>query len=77
MLLNNSFSFVKSRFLLRSPPLFEAIVALVSLYYVFDIAYPKTCSNTLLFLERFVFRITTGPSLSKTLIGTISDIEKN
>lgn len=54
----------------------KAISALFACYYVFDIAYPKQCLNTLLFLERFLFGIVTGPKLSKTVIGVISDIQK-
>ena len=45
-------------------------------YYVFDIAYPKQCLNTLLFFERFMFGIVTGPKVSKTLVGVIRDIQK-
>lgn len=54
----------------------EALVALLALYCVFDIAYPKPCNNTLLFLERLFFGLATGPSLTKALVGTVSDIEK-
>ena len=30
---------------------------MIALYYVFDIEYPRTCVSTLLFLEKFIFKI--------------------
>ena len=54
----------------------KAMSALFACYYTFDIAYPKQCLNSLLFLERFMFGIMTGPKLSKTVVGVISDIQK-
>ena len=54
----------------------KAMSALFACYYTFDIAYSKQCLNSLLFLERFMFGIVTGPKLSKTVVGVISDIQK-
>lgn len=54
----------------------KAMSALFACYYTFDIAYLKQCLNSLLFLERFMFGIVTGPKLSKTVVGVISDIQK-
>ena len=54
----------------------KAMSALFACYYTFDIAYPKQCLNSFLFLERFMYGIVTGPKLSKTVVGVISDIQK-
>ncbi len=53
---------------------FEALCALIGLYYVFDIEYPRTCLGTLLFLEKFIFKISSGPELPKSIVGIVSDI---
>ena len=54
----------------------EAMVALMAVYYIFDIAYPKACTNTLLFVEKFLLKITTGPQISQASMRTVSDIQK-
>ncbi len=54
----------------------QAMSALFACYYIFDISYPKECNTTMLFLERFMLGIVTGPKLPKTAVGTISDIQK-
>ena len=33
----------------------KAFSALSAIYYIYDIAYPKQCSNSCLFIERFLF----------------------
>ena len=70
------FLVAEKELLAELPSLYKAIVALIAVYYVFDIAYPTPCMNTLSFMERFLLGITNGTKLSKTLVGTISDIDK-
>ena len=53
-----------------------AITARFAVYYMFDVQYPKESMNTMLFIERFILGIITGPMLSKTVLGTVSDIQK-
>ena len=53
----------------------KAIIALTGLYYIFDIVYPKQWSNCLLFIEKKLFGITSGPNFSPVQAGVISDIE--
>ena len=50
-------------------------VALFAIYYVYDIAYPKQCSNSCLFIERFLFALKGPQQLTQTAIGTIASIE--
>ncbi len=71
------FLVAEKELLAELPSLYKAIVALIAVYYVFDIAYPTPCMmNTLFFMERFLLGITTGTKFNKTLVGTISDIDK-
>ncbi len=47
------FLVVEKELLAELPSLYKAIVALIAVYYVFDIAYPTPCMmNTLFFMER-------------------------
>ena len=43
---------------------------------MFDVQYPKESMNTMLFIEKFILGTITGPMLSKTVLGTVSDIQK-
>lgn len=52
----------------------QSLIVIMALYYVFDLAYPNACKNTLLFLEKFIFDIKTGPPLSKAALAAITDI---
>ena len=53
----------------------KAIIILIGLYYIFDIVYPKQWNNCLLFIEKKLFGITSGPNFSPLQAGVISDIE--
>ena len=53
----------------------KAFSALFAIYYVYDIAYPKQCSNSCLFIERFLFALKGPQQLTQTAIGTIASIE--
>ena len=55
----------------------KANITLIGLYYMFDIVYPKQWNNCLLFIEKKLFGITSGPNFSplQAAAGGISDIE--
>ena len=53
----------------------KAFSALFAIYYVYDIAYPKQCSNSCLFIERFLFALKGPQQLTQTGIGIIASIE--
>ena len=55
--------------------LLKAIIALLVVYYIFDIIYPKQWNNCLLFIEKKLFGITSGPNFSPLQADIISDIE--
>ena len=55
----------------------QALVSLIALYFVFDLAYPKPCSNTLLFVQKMILKVSSSDKLSKCLLGTISDIKNS
>ena len=54
----------------------KAMVALVSAYYIFDIVYAKPCTNTLLFIEKFLFELECSSKLSPSCVAAISSMEK-
>ena len=56
--------------------LLQALAAVIGLYYVYNIAYPKQWSNCLLFIENKLLGITSGPSISALPAGVISVIER-
>lgn len=53
----------------------KAFSALFAIYYVYDIACPKQCSNSCLFVEGFLFALKGPRQLTQTAIGTIASIE--
>ena len=54
----------------------KAILALMACYYTFNIQYPKEVTNTLLFIERYLLGVTTGPRISTSALQTVSAITK-
>lgn len=54
---------------------YKALMSILALYYVYDLVYPKQCQNTLLFLEKFIFEISSGPKLSGAALATVTDIK--
>ena len=54
----------------------KAVIALVSAYYAFNIQYSKEVGNTLLFIERYLLGITTGPRMTAPAAQAISAIGK-
>ena len=53
-----------------------ALVALIGVYYMFDISYPPSCYNTYLFIEKYLFEIYSGPPLSG-IVGLINTLRCN
>ena len=54
----------------------ETLVALVAIYYVFNIVYPLACGNTLLFLEEKLLDTKSSAKLLPSVQGRVSDIEQ-
>ena len=54
----------------------KAVSALLSIYFVYDIAYPKQCANSLLFVERHLFGLKGGPKFSPSVLAIVMDIEQ-
>ena len=52
----------------------KAFSALFAIYYVYDIAYPKQCSNSCLFIERFLFALKGPQQITQTAIGILASI---
>jgi len=69
------FIVVKSNFYCEVNNLAKAYSALFAIYYVYDIAYPKQCSNSCLFIERFLLALKGPQKLTHTAIGIIASIE--
>lgn len=44
----------------------RAVLLLIGCYYVFDVEYPKAANNTCLFIERYLLKITKGPTCNLT-----------
>ena len=59
----------------RVDSIMKGIAALIACYYAFNIAYPSAWKTSLLFLEKKLFGIKSGPNFSKTQLGFVSDIE--
>ena len=55
--------------------LLKAMNALMALFFVFDIAYPRQCENTLLFLEKKIFQISGKQKFGHSALCIITDIE--
>ena len=53
----------------------KAVIAMIGCYYSFDIVYLKHWNACLLFIEKKILGIKSGPSFTKVQLGTISDIE--
>ncbi len=54
----------------------KALFSLFATYYVFDMAYPRECRNTLLYLERALFKLSNKEKLSSGAIAAISAMDK-
>lgn len=52
------------------------MVDLMACYYTFNIEYPKQIMNTLLFIERYLLGMTTGPRKSPLALQTVSVVNK-
>jgi len=66
---------VEKAILLDVNSIVKAILAMIGCYYSFDIQYPKHWNACLLFIEKKLLGIKSGPPFTKIQLGTISDIE--
>ena len=60
------FIVVESNLYCEVHSLAKAFSALFAIYYVYDIAYPNQCSNSCLFVERFLFALKGPQQLTQT-----------
>ena len=51
----------------------KALVCLIGAYYVFDMAYPRECKNSLLFLEKFLLKLPSSEKMSASVIAALTD----
>ena len=54
----------------------DALVALVAIYYVFNIVYPPACGNILHFLEKKLFDTKSSAKFPPSVHRRVSDIEQ-
>lgn len=54
----------------------KALIALMGSYYAFNIQYPKEATNALLFIERYLLGIVSGPRMSSSATQIVSAISK-
>lgn len=54
----------------------KALVCLFAVYYVFDMAYPKECKNSLLFLEKDLLKLTNTDKMSTSALAAVSSMDK-
>ena len=54
----------------------DALLDLISTYFVFDIVYPKTLRNILLFLQHFVYDLPDQQHISSTLSTLVGNLQK-
>ena len=67
---------VENNALLEVGSFTKAITALFSAYYIFDIVYAKACTNSLLFIEKFILELECSSKLAPSSIAAISSMEK-
>ena len=61
----------------ESTSLKEAIIDLLSFYFVFDICYPKFLNSVLLFFQHYVFKLTDSqpvPTMVTKLVGNLNKL---
>ena len=54
----------------------KALLSLFACYYVFDMAYPRECKNTLLYLEKALLKLSNSDKLSSGALAAISAMDK-
>lgn len=54
----------------------KALVCLFACYYVFDMAYPKECKNSLLFLEKALLHLSSSDKMTSSAIAAVSTMDK-
>lgn len=61
---------------LESKTLKDAIIDLISFYFVFDLAYPKYLNAILLFFQHYVFRLTDNQVVPMQVIKLVGNLKK-
>ena len=54
----------------------KALLSLFACYYIFDMAYPRECKNTLLYLEKALLKLSNCEKLSSGALAAISAMDK-
>lgn len=54
----------------------KALLSLFACYYVFDMAYPRECKNTLLYLEKVLLKLSSSEKLSSSALAAVSAMDK-
>ena len=54
---------------------YKALFSLFASYYMFDMAYPKECKNTYLYLEKVLLKLPNSDKISGGALAAISSIE--
>ena len=54
----------------------KALVCLFATYYVFDMAYPRECKNSVLFLEKALLKLTNAEKMSSSALAAVSTMDK-
>ena len=67
---------VEKQVLATVPDFRKSLVGLIATYYTFNIQYPKEVMNTLLFIEKYLTGISSGPRVTPATLQTISAIDK-
>lgn len=61
---------------LESKTIMDAVIDLISFYFVYDIAYPKYVDSILMFFQHYVFRLIDKQPVPAPLIKLIGNLKK-
>ena len=61
---------------LESKSIKDALLDLISTYFVFDIVYPKNLRNVFLFIQYFVFNLPDEQPVSSSLTMFVTNLQK-
>jgi len=61
---------------LESKMIMDAVIDLISFYFVYDIVYPKYLDSILIFFQHYVFKLTDKQPVPVPLIKLIGNLKK-
>lgn len=62
--------------LLESKSIKDSIIDLISIYYIFDISYPKCLNSVLLFFQHYVFNLKDQQPLPNATAKLVTNLQK-